>query len=99
MPVDTTLEKEGMIYQRDQYAKGSLGVRYWDYRDRVAFQHIIGNDILDAGCGEELAAGKRIQVRSGTSLTPGRRWLVSKSAMAIRFCSGCSAFCIDELPS
>ncbi|MFA7402990.1 MAG: class I SAM-dependent methyltransferase [Pelobacteraceae bacterium] len=58
MPVDTGLNKEGMIYQRDQYAKGGLGVRYWDYRDRVAFQYIIGKDILDAGCGEGITLEK-----------------------------------------
>lgn len=58
MPVDTGLNKEGMIYQRDQYAKGGLGVRYWDYRDNHAFQYVIGNDILDAGCGEGITLEK-----------------------------------------
>lgn len=33
MPVDTGLNKEGMIYQRDQYAKGGIGARYRDYLD------------------------------------------------------------------
>lgn len=58
MPVDTGLNKEGMIYQREQYAKGGLGVRYWDYRDRVAFQYVTGNNILDAGCGEGITLEK-----------------------------------------
>ncbi|MBT1072569.1 class I SAM-dependent methyltransferase [Pelotalea chapellei] len=62
MPVDTGLNKDGMIYQREQYAKGGLGVRYWDYRDRIAFQSIIGNDILDAGCGEGLTLEKLVKL-------------------------------------
>lgn len=67
MPVDTGLEKEGMIYQREQYAKGGLGVKYWDYRDDQAFQYIIGRDILDAGCGEGITLEKL------TKLFPDRR--------------------------
>lgn len=67
MPVDTGLNKEGMIYQREQYAKGGLGVRYWDYRDRVAFRYVTGNDILDAGCGEGITLEKL------TGLYPDRR--------------------------
>ncbi len=62
MPVDTGLNKEGMIFQRDQYAKGGLGVRYWDYRDRVAFQYVIGHDILDAGCGEGITLEKLVKL-------------------------------------
>ncbi len=62
MPVDTGLNKEGMIYQREQYAKGGLGVRYWDYRDSSAFQHVIGTDILDAGCGEGITLEKLIRL-------------------------------------
>jgi ubiquinone/menaquinone biosynthesis C-methylase UbiE len=62
MPVDTGLNKEGMIYQRDQYAKGGLGVRYWDYRDDQAFQYVIGHDILDAGCGEGITLEKLVRL-------------------------------------
>ena len=62
MPVDTGLNREGMIFQRDQYAKGGLGVRYWDYRDRVAFRHVTGNDILDAGCGEGVTLAKLVKL-------------------------------------
>ena len=69
MPVDTGLNREGMIYQREQYAKGGIGVRYWDYRDRVAFRHVTGNDILDAGCGEGITLEKL------TRLFPERRVL------------------------
>jgi len=69
MPVDTGLNKEGMIYQREQYAKGGLGVRYWDYRDSSAFRYVIGTDILDAGCGEGITLEKL------TRLFPERRVL------------------------
>lgn len=62
MPVDTGLNKEGMIFQREQYAKGGLGVRYWDFRDRVAFRHVTGNDILDAGCGEGVTLEKLVKL-------------------------------------
>ena len=61
MPVDTGLNKDGMIYQRDQYAKGGIGVSYWDYRDNTAFHHVIGNDILDAGCGEGITLEKLVK--------------------------------------
>ena len=60
MPVDTNLAKEGMIYQRDQYAKGGLGVRYWDYRDKVALGHVAGNRIVDIGCGEGITLEKLV---------------------------------------
>ena len=60
MPVDTNLAKEGMIYQRDQYAKGGLGVRYWDYRDKMALRHVAGNRILDIGCGEGITLKKLV---------------------------------------
>ena len=56
-----------MIYQREQYAKGGFGVRYWDYRDRSAFRYIFGQDILDAGCGEGITLEKM------TKLFPDRR--------------------------
>jgi ubiquinone/menaquinone biosynthesis C-methylase UbiE len=62
MPVDTGLNKEGMIYQREQYAKGGLGVRYWDYRDRIAFRNVTGSDILDAGCGEGITLEKLVKL-------------------------------------
>lgn len=61
MPVDTGLKKEGMIYQWEQYAKGGVGARYWDYRDRAAFRHIVGRDILDAGCGEGVTLEKLVK--------------------------------------
>jgi len=62
MPVDTGLNKDGMIFQRDQYAKGGLGRRYWDYRDHSAFRYITGNDILDAGCGEGITLEKLVKI-------------------------------------
>jgi ubiquinone/menaquinone biosynthesis C-methylase UbiE len=62
MPVDTNLEKKGMIYQRDQYAKGGLGVRYWDYRDKVALNYVVGDRIVDIGCGEGITLEKLVRL-------------------------------------
>lgn len=60
MPVDTNLEKKGMIYQRDQYAKGGIGVRYWNYRDKMALNHVVGDRIVDIGCGEGITLEKLV---------------------------------------
>ena len=49
-----------MIGQRTQYAKGHLTRAYWDYRDRVALDHIKGPHILDVGCGEGITLAKLI---------------------------------------
>lgn len=60
MPVDVNLEKDEMIYQRDQYAMGGIGVKYWDYRDNRAFLYADGHDVLDIGCGEGLSLEKLV---------------------------------------
>ncbi len=51
---DMPVTARGMddVSQRDQYAKGGIGVRYWDMRDAAIISHIHGKNILDAGCGE-----------------------------------------------
>ncbi len=60
MPVHPNLPKEGMLYQREQYAKGGAGRRYWDYRDNVVFSSILSSHkrIIDIGCGEGIALEK-----------------------------------------
>ena len=60
MPVHPNLPKEGMIYQRAQYAKGGAGRRYWDYRDDIVFSNILPEhrSVLDIGCGEGIALEK-----------------------------------------
>jgi 2-polyprenyl-3-methyl-5-hydroxy-6-metoxy-1,4-benzoquinol methylase len=62
MPVHHNLPKEGMIYQRDQYAKGGVGRWYWDYRDNIAFSYILPEHkkIVDLGCGEGIALEKLV---------------------------------------
>ena len=62
MPVHHHLPKEGMIYQRAQYAKGGPGRWYWDYRDGVVFSHILPRHtrIVDIGCGEGIALEKLV---------------------------------------
>lgn len=69
MPVDTNLEKTGMIYQREQYAKGGLGVRYWNYRDKVALSYVAGNRIIDVGCGEGITLEKLVTFYPGRQIT------------------------------
>ncbi|HOV90371.1 MAG TPA: class I SAM-dependent methyltransferase [Syntrophorhabdaceae bacterium] len=60
MPVHPNLPKEGMIYQREQYAKGGPGRWYWDLRDSIAFSYIEQehHTILDMGCGEGIGLEK-----------------------------------------
>lgn len=69
MPVDTGLNKDGMIYQRDQYAKGGLGVKYWNYRDKVALRHVVGNRIIDIGCGEGITLEKLVKCYPDRQIT------------------------------
>ncbi|MEW6682300.1 MAG: class I SAM-dependent methyltransferase [Nitrospirota bacterium] len=64
MPVDYDLPAEGMIYQRDQYAKGGVGRRYWDYRDARILRHLPRCGlILDAGCGEGITLERLVRER------------------------------------
>ena len=60
MPVDTNLTREGIIYQREQYAKGGIGVSYWNYRDRIALGYVAGDRIVDVGCGEGITLEKLV---------------------------------------
>ena len=69
MPVDTNLKKEGMIYQREQYAKGGFGKKYWDYRDSVALKYVHGNRILDIGCGEGITLERLIKSYPDSDIT------------------------------
>lgn len=68
MPVDVGLDKDGMIYQREQYAKGGIGVRYWDYRDEITFRYVRGMDIIDVGCGEGITLEKLVKQFPGASV-------------------------------
>jgi ubiquinone/menaquinone biosynthesis C-methylase UbiE len=63
MPVTDRSTSADRLYQRDQYAKGGLGRRYWDYRDRVALAFLSAEDrtIADLGCGEGITLEKIIR--------------------------------------
>jgi len=56
MPVHPNLNKEGMLYQREQYAKGGVSKSYRDYKTNLIFRNIKENhqNILEVGCGEGL---------------------------------------------
>lgn len=60
MPVTDRSSSKVDLSQRDQYAKGGLGRRYWDYRDRVALSWLDESDsvIVDVGCGEGITLEK-----------------------------------------
>ena len=59
MPVDVKLQKEGMLYQREQYQKGGVGRWYWDFRDKAVLKCLDDNKtIVDIGCGEGLLMEK-----------------------------------------
>ena len=62
MPVDHDLPVEGMIYQREQYAKGGVGRRYWDYRDAAMLSRITTEKrIVDIGCGEGITLERLVR--------------------------------------
>lgn len=52
----------GPLHQRIQYAKGGIGKRYWDYRDKKTLAYIgKEEDILDIGCGEGVTLEKLVK--------------------------------------
>lgn len=59
------------LYQRDQYAKGGLGVLYWDYRDKIILSGIQKDAqvILDVGCGEGITLEKICKAFPGREVT------------------------------
>ena len=62
MPVNCAQEGSPgeALYQREQYQKGGIAKKYWDYRDKIILENI-GKDsqvILDAGCGEGITLEK-----------------------------------------
>lgn len=62
MPVDHDLPSEGLIYQREQYAKGGVGRKYWDYRDAAILSLITTEkQVVDIGCGEGITLERMIR--------------------------------------
>ncbi|MBU1205382.1 MAG: class I SAM-dependent methyltransferase [Proteobacteria bacterium] len=52
----------GPLRQREQYAKGGIGKRYWDYRDRQTLSYISEEKIIvDVGCGEGITLEKLVK--------------------------------------
>ena len=62
MPVDAGASKDGVVFQREQYARGGPGRKYWDYRDERIISAIgEGRRILDVGCGEGILLEKLVR--------------------------------------
>ncbi|MGA2191992.1 MAG: class I SAM-dependent methyltransferase [Nitrospirota bacterium] len=62
MPVDAGVSSDGIVFQREQYNKGGLSRKYWDYRDESIISAIGGGGrILDAGCGEGILLEKLVK--------------------------------------
>ena len=68
MPVNAYSDDNDALLQREQYAKGGLGTKYWDYRDRRALHYIKDDRILDLGCGEGITLEKLISMGSGSHI-------------------------------
>lgn len=57
------------LSQREQYAKGGVGQRYWDYRDRQILSYIRDEkNILDVGCGEGVTLERLIKAYSDRNI-------------------------------
>lgn len=59
MPV-TDGKADHDISQREQYAKGGIGRWHWDRRDHAAMAYVVGNKVLDIGCGEGITLEKLV---------------------------------------
>ncbi len=73
MPVDAGVSKDGVVFQREQYAKGGLSRRYWDYRDENIIEAVAdilraGGRVVDVGCGEGILLEKIMMRFPGSSI-------------------------------
>lgn len=66
MPVHPNLPQEGMLFQRDQYAKPGLGRWYWDKRDEAVLKWVAGSRIIEVGCGEGILLEKTLRSNPGS---------------------------------
>jgi ubiquinone/menaquinone biosynthesis C-methylase UbiE len=73
MPVDAGASKDGVVFQREQYAKGGIGRKYWDYRDDSIIEAVAGSfrpgsRVVDVGCGEGILLEKLVKRYPGADL-------------------------------
>lgn len=62
MPVSVNLPREGMLYQREQYAKSWLTRLYWDYKDAKEIKPFAGaKRIVEFGCGEGITLDRMVK--------------------------------------
>jgi SAM-dependent methyltransferase len=62
MPAGVDLPREGMLYQREQYAKSWLTRLYWDYKDEKEIEPLAGaKRIVEFGCGEGITLERMVK--------------------------------------
>ncbi len=67
MPVGVNLPREGMLYQREQYAKSWLARLYWDYKDEKEIKPLAGSRrIAEFGCGEGITLERMVKHFQGS---------------------------------
>jgi len=71
MPAGVSLPREGMLYQREQYAKSWLTRLYWNYKDENETRPLAGaGRIVEFGCGEGITLERMVK-RFSESLVLG----------------------------
>lgn len=69
MPVDAGVSKDGVRFQREQYANSGLSRKYWDLRDKNIIDAIgDARSIIDAGCGEGILLEKLVKQFPGKDI-------------------------------
>lgn len=67
MPAGVNLPREGMLYQREQYAKSGLTRLYWNYKDGKEIEPFQGaKRIVELGCGEGITLERMVKRFKGS---------------------------------
>lgn len=67
MPAGVNLPREGILYQREQYAKSWLTRIYWDYKDEKELGPLTGlGRIVEFGCGEGITLERMVKRFKGS---------------------------------
>jgi len=89
MPAGVNLPREGMLYQREQYAKSWLTRLYWDYKDEKEIKPLAGSRrIVEFGCGEGITLERMVKHFQGSfvlglELEPENIAILKKHALPV----------------